>query len=340
MNNIHKTSNESLKYHYHPKKGWINDPNGLCFYKGTYHLFFQHTPNYEVPWKEPMVWGHAVTENFLHFEELPVAIQADMDYDTGGVWSGTAIEKNGKLYCYYASINKDGKQTISLAVSCDGMNFEKHEGNPVINDYPEDGSEDFRDPAILCCDNNNYLVIASANKTKGTGNLLLYKSNDMTDWEYSGVLYEYENCNYCECPSFVKYGDGYILSTSVCPKNADHYFEVMYGIFDGDKFTPEIVSHFQKGPDDYAGQIFSEPNGRTILISWIPGWQYQPEEKCIGCLSLPLELTVSKGKILAYPIEGLRELLSEDGTLTDAYITEQFIRKGEEVVIKIAESGV
>lgn len=328
-------SNEMLKHHFHPKKGWMNDPNGLCYYKGKYHLFYQHAPNFEYPWQEPIVWGHATTNDFIHFEELPIAIRPDKEYDTNGIWSGTAVEKDGKLYCYYASVDKDYKQTISLAVSSDGINFEKYEGNPIIRTYPADGSEDFRDPAILCCDFGNFLVIASGNKEKNTGNLLLYKSDNMTDWEYCGVLFEYENCKYCECPSFAKYGDGYLLAVSVCPNDGDHYFEVIYGSFDGVKFTAEIVSHFQKGPDVYAGQIFSHPHGNPLLISWIPGWKYQPKEKCIGCLSLPLELTVSRGKILAYPIEGLMGLLSPDGTLTDAYITEQFIGNGEEVITKI-----
>lgn len=84
-------SNNTLKVHYHPRRGWISDPNGLCFFDGYYHLFYQHDPDCEYPWEHPMIWGHARTKDFLSFEELPPAIRADAPYDEGGVWSGTAI---------------------------------------------------------------------------------------------------------------------------------------------------------------------------------------------------------------------------------------------------------
>ena len=258
-----------------------------------------------------------------------------MPYDVSGVWSGTAIEKDGMLYTFYASLDENKKQTVSVAYSKDGINFEKYAGNPVISDYPADGSADFRDPAILYDNGKYYLVIASAEKKKGTGNMLLYKSDDVFSWEYCGVLKEYDDCRYCECPSFVKCGDGYLLSVSVCPNHSNHYFEVMYGSFDGKEFNAEIVSHFQKGPDEYAGQIFHAPDGRNILISWIPGWEYTPKEKCIGCLSLPLEIIISDKKIKAYPIKEVQSLIDKKGKVIDAYVEEEFINNGESVTINI-----
>lgn len=332
---VNNLSNAVLKYHFHPKKGWLNDPNGLSFFGGKYHLFFQHLPGSEYPDGSPMHWGHAVTKDFLNFEELEPALKPDMPYDAGGVWSGTAIEKDGKLYAFYASVDGNGRQTVSVACSENGVDFEKYPGNPVISEYPEDGSADFRDPAVLYDKGRYYMVIASADRKKNTGNLLLYTSENVFDWEYLGVLREYADCRYCECPSFVKYCDGYILSVSVCPNRERHYFEVMYGDFDGRAFTAETVSHFQKGPDEYAGQIFRAPDGRNILISWIPGWDYQPKGKCIGCLSLPLELTAADGKITAYPVEEVRSLVSADGTVIDGYIKEEYVNRGEEVKITL-----
>lgn len=331
-------TNADFKCHFHPKKGWLNDPNGLSYFGGQYHIFYQHLPDSEYPDGSSMHWGHAVTKDFLNFEELPTAIDPDMPYDVSGVWSGTAIEKDGMLYAFYASLDGERKQTVSVAYSKDGVNFEKYPGNPVISDYPADGSADFRDPAILYDGGKYYLVIASADRKKNTGNMLLYTSDDVFNWEYCGVLKEYEDCRYCECPSFVKCGDGYILSVSVCPNHSNHYFEVMYGSFDGRSFNAEIVSHFQKGPDEYAGQIFHAPDGRNILISWIPGWDYQPKEKCIGCLSLPLELTVSDGKIKAYPVKEVQSVVDGDGTVTDAYIKEEYINHGEEVRIRLLKN--
>ena len=329
-----KLSNGVLKYHYHPEKGWINDPNGLSFFNGYYHLFYQHCPNSEYPGVEPMVWGHARTKNFSEYEELPIAIQNDESYDINGVWSGTATEKDGILYAFYASVNSENRQQISLATSKDGITFEKYEKNPIISEYPLNCGDDFRDPAILCVDGTNYLVIASADRDKNTGTLLLYRSGNMFDWEYVGIMMEYDDCRYCECPSFIKYKDGFILSVSVCPNNGDHYFEVMYGSFNGETFAPKITSHFQKGPDEYAGQIFLAPDGRAILISWVPGWQYQPHEKCIGCLSIPLEITVCDNEIKAYPVAELRHLINDE-CVTDEYICERYENKGASVYIKL-----
>lgn len=337
MTKQYNISNSTLEYHFHPEKGWLNDPNGLSFFRNEYHIFYQHLPGSEYPDGNPMHWGHAVTKDFMSYTELEPALCPDMPYDCGGVWSGTAIEKDGILYAFYASIDKDMKQTISIAFSKDGRSFEKYSGNPVIREYPEDGSPDFRDPAVMELNGKFYMVIASADRKKKTGNLLLYVSDDIFNWEYSGVLAEYENCRYCECPSLVPAGDGFILSASVCPFESNHYFEIMYGDFDGRAFIPRIVSHFQKGPDEYAGQIFHAPDGRNILITWVPGWSYQPKEKCIGCLSLPLELTVHSDRITAYPVKEVRSLLGEDDILTDSYIEEKFVDGGAEVYIRLLQ---
>ncbi len=325
-------TNHSLKYHFYPQKGWINDPNGLSFFKGQYHLFYQHCPGFEYPGQAPHIWGHAVTQDFLHFEELPLALDVSEPYDCHGVWSGTAIEKDGKLYVFYASIDKADKQTVSVAFSEDGVNFTKYAGNPVISNHPCNTNNNFRDPAIFIEEGICYLVIASADADRKMGTLVLYRSTDCLQWELVGNMLEYPEAIFCECPSFVKHGDGYLLACSVCKENR-HYFEVVYGDFDGRVFTPKITSHFQKGPDEYAGQVFSAPDGRSVLISWIPGWAYQPKEKCIGCLSLPCELTVEGDKIKAYPIAEVRHLLDKDDTVVDDYIREKFVNKGEEVEI-------
>lgn len=330
-------SNDTLKYHYHPKKGWLNDPNGLCYFNGYYHIFYQHVPQCEYPWKYPMVWGHARTKDFISYEELPVAIHADAPYDESGVWSGTAIEKDGLLYAFYASVDAQQKQTISIAYSADGITFEKYSGNPVISEYPYDCDGNFRDPAVFHYGNSYYLVIASADRENNTGLLLLYKSQDMFDWNFSGILQAYRNCKFCECPSFLRLGEKFLLAASVCPNDREHYFEVMLGNFDGTVFEPEIRSHFQKGPDEYAGQIFSAPDGRAILISWVSGWTYQPRDKCIGCMSIPLEITEHHGELNAYPVSEVRHLVNGN-SITDSYIKETYIDNGREVYIEIQKS--
>lgn len=308
---------EGLRYHFKTRSGWVNDPNGLVYYKGYYHVFYQHAPHFERPWQEPMHWGHARTRDFLEWEELPVALAPDMPYDDHGCWSGTATVKDGVLYLFYASIyrpegeDKDA-QTVSVAYSEDGINFKKYENNPVIAHYPPDGSRDFRDPAICFADGRYYCVMASGNRERDTANLLLYESEDLLDWKYRGVMCEWENGIYAECPSFMPADDGrYLLTASVC-LHTHHYFSVMYGRFEDGRFSVEYSGEIDKGPDQYAGQVFRDARGRNILISWIPGWKYSGyAERDVGCMSIARELTLSDGVVRGYPVEELRHLLRE-----------------------------
>lgn len=356
---------QKLNYHYKPEKGWVNDPNGLVYFQGYYHVFYQHAPDYETPWQQSMHWGHARTKDFLTWEELPVALCPDMPYDQGGCWSGTAIVKDDVLYLFYASIpNKEHTtQTVSVAYSKDGIHFAKYENNPVIDHYPADGGPDFRDPAVTCIDGTYYCVMATGNPELKVARLLLYKSEDLLHWEYSGIMSEWENGRYTECPSFMPAGDRYLLTASVCPLEDSHYFSIMYGSFVNGKFTPEIIGDVDKGPDQYAGQVFLDHKGRNILISWIPGWPYAGycEGKDVGCMSIPRELKLIDGKVYGYPVEEVQHLLTDSdpavqrtetgfviertgrepvvytGTvndlkiLRDAFILEVFVNGGEEI---------
>lgn len=349
-----------LNYHFTTKKGWINDPNGLVEFKGYYHVFYQHAPDFEKPWQEKMHWGHMRTKDFLNFEELPVALYPDMPYDKDGCWSGTAIVKDDMLFLFYASIHDD-IQSVSVAFSKDGINFEKYESNPVISGFPADGCPDFRDPAVCFADGKYFCVMASGNHEKKTANLLLYESDDLLNWNYQSVLCEWEDSKFAECPSFMKTNDMFLLTASVC-KEDSHRFSVMYGTFKNRKFYPEYTGEVDKGPDQYAGQVFRDNKGRTILISWMPGWNYAGfRKKDIGCMSVPREIKLVDGKIYAYPVEEVRHLLQDEDPslirtkngfrikrcgrksvvyegeirdikiIRDGYISEVFVNGGEEV---------
>lgn len=127
-------------YHFMAQTGWINDPNGLIYYKGRYHLFFQYNPYYGF-W-DYMHWGHAVSEDLVHWEYLPLALAPSESYDDhmrGGCFSGSAIEHDGKLFLMYTGTKNDGngfEQSQCIAYSEDGIHFEKYEGNPVITAPP------------------------------------------------------------------------------------------------------------------------------------------------------------------------------------------------------------
>lgn len=356
----------TLKYHYRPKKGWINDPNGLVYYNGYYHVFYQHAPDYETPWKQPMHWGHARTKDFLSWEELPVALYPDMPYDNEGCWSGTAIVKDGVLYLFYASIHTpkgaDRRvESVSIAYSTDGIHFEKYKNNPVIEHFPKDGGPDFRDPAVTYINGKYYCVMATGVPEKKSARLLIYESDDLLCWQYKGIMSEWGQAKYAECPSFMPAKDKFLLTASV-DKFDHHYFSVMYGSFKEAKFVPEVVGDVDKGPDQYAGQVFLDNKGRNILISWMPGWKYQGYAvKDVGCMSAPRELKLINGKVYGYPVKELQHLLKDSDPaveitdngfvikrtgrepvvyngklsdlkiLRDEYILEVFINGGEEI---------
>ncbi len=359
-------------YHYKPARGWMNDPNGLVWFQGYYHAFYQHAPHAEDPRLEAMHWGHARTKDFLHWEELPVALAPGMPCDENGCWSGTALVKDDTLYLFYASIRiVEGRplpiQTVSAAWSTDGVHFEKYLQNPVIDAPPPDGGVHFRDPAVTCIGGQYYLVMASCHAQTHTARLLLYRSEDLLHWDYRGILAEWANAIYAECPSIMPVGDPAdnrcLLTVSVCHTEADRRFSILYGRFTEDGFAVEHTGRVDMGPDQYAGQVFRDNRGRNILLTWIPGWPYMEQfaDKNIGCLSLPRELTLRDGKIYGYPVEEVRHLLcnsdpalerTEDGflihregrppvihrgeihdlrLLRDAYILEVFVNGGETV---------
>lgn len=341
---------QKLKYHFKPERGWMNDPNGLVYYKGYYHIFYQHCPSFEIPWQQPMHWGHARTKDFLTFEELPIALYPDCDYDENGCWSGTAIVKDDILYLFYSSVRtKEKIQTVSIAYSTDGINFHKYSKNPIIDSYPSDGGPDFRDPAVCFVDGKYYLVMATGHEETKKARLLLYESDDLLAWNYSGIMSEWENSMYAECPSLCRAGDRYLLAASVCPHGAKHYFSVKYGKFVDGKFVQEISSQADKGPDQYAGQVFLDGKGRNILISWVSGWTYKGfAERDVGCLSVPKEVRLIDGNIYLYPIEELWHLLrdedesvkrTESGFIIERQGRESVVYEGNINDLKILRDG-
>ena len=310
-----------LRYHYKPAKGWMNDPNGLVYFKGYYHAFYQHAPHHEIPWQEPMHWGHARTKDFLEWEELPIALTPGAPYDGGGCWSGTAIVKDDKMYLFYAAITAES--VIAVAVSEDGIHFEKYNDNPVIATFPPEGGPDFRDPAVCCMDGVYYCVVASGHPSTQTARLLLYRSENLLVWEFQSVLWEWSQAKYAECPSIVPLGGKQcLLATSVCNLDETHFFQIMKGTLEDGVFTCELSDCFDKGPDQYAGQMFEGADGTPLLITWIPGWKFAGfrEGTDVGCLSVPRRITVQEGRICGQPAKEVAYLFKNDDpsvTVTD-----------------------
>ena len=170
-------------FHLSSRAGWMNDPNGLSYYKGKYHMFYQYHP-YDSHWG-PMHWGHAVSKDLLHWEYLPVSLAPDADFDRDGCFSGSAIVlPDGRHLLLYTGVSKetqpDGSlrdiQTQCVAIG-DGVDYEKYTGNPVLarNDLPDGSSKfDFRDPKIWQRPDGSYRCVAGNCTMDGDGRILLF----------------------------------------------------------------------------------------------------------------------------------------------------------------------
>ncbi|HPE38812.1 MAG TPA: glycoside hydrolase family 32 protein [Bacillota bacterium] len=302
------TEQRRMKYHFEPQSGWMNDPNGLVYFRGQYHAFFQHNP-YDTKWG-PMHWGHAVSDDLLTWKELPIALTPDMPYENGGgCFSGSAVVKDDLLYLFYTSVSKEFGQTQSLATSADGIHFQKYEQNPIIRSFPPDGSKEFRDPKVTLINGIYYMVVGSG--SSGIGKVLLYMSNDLIHFTYMGVLFEgSEYGEMIECPDFFRLGNDYCLMFSMMNHTM---FSTMFivGDFDGNTFQPRFRSTPEAGPQFYAPQSFEAPDGRRIVIGWFFDWKQKAPDYAthIGAFSLPRSLTISRHEVRLAPIQEAEHLL-------------------------------
>lgn len=302
-----------LNCHLEAEKGWINDPNGLCYFKGKYHAFFQHNPH--APVWDTMYWGHAVSDDLLHWEEQPIALCPDQPYEsTLGCFSGSALIKDDTMYLFYTAVGEGKAQTQCLVTSEDGVHFTKYPGNPIIPQSPIDPqSQDFRDPKVFAWSDGTYRMVCGVG-LDGFAAVVLYKSQDLIHWEYVGNLFETREMGpVLECPDLFPLKDKWVL----CFSRMDQPQTVQFvlGQFDGEHFTPEELQRPEIGPNFYAPQSFQDPKGRRILIGWMTPWG-QPEDpdavRC-GCLTVPRQVTLNENnKICLFPVEEAQPFLTEE----------------------------
>ena len=265
----------------------MNDPNGFVQYKGQYHMFYQHFP-YKSVWG-PMHWGHAVSRDLISWTYLPVALAPDQTYDKDGCFSGSAMEKDGRLYLMYTGHiitgpDKDNNyiQKQNMAVSSDGVVFEKLADNPVIDNsqIPEGASlKDFRDPKVFERDGSYYVVLGS-NDGKGNGQILLYRSEDLIHWTFVNVMAQSDGTlgDNWECPDLFALGgrDVLLMSPQRVPAQGDDYRNLhsttyMLGELDtvSGKFHYDAYLPVDYGFDFYAPQTTRDDQGRRIMIGWM-----------------------------------------------------------------------
>ena len=274
------------KIHFTPEKGWMNDPNGLVFYQGKYHLFYQHDPH-SLVW-DTMHWGHAVSDDLIHWEHLPIALYPD---DIGVIYSGscfvdtdnvTGWGSDGKpaLLAFYTSHKMDtSRECQCLAYSTDGVSFQKYEGNPII---PGKDHTPARDPQVF---RNTILGGYSMVLTREKC-VEFYRSSDFISWSKTGEfrLPDYALHGMIECPCMFCTDGKYVLMLSMdvpeseyekFPEEAVPHARVMQyftGSFDGSCFfadpSQKEVLLVDYGPDFYAGTIFSNVKD-TIFLAWL-----------------------------------------------------------------------
>ncbi|WP_342042682.1 glycoside hydrolase family 32 protein [Bacillus sp. OTU2372] len=291
--------------HFSPKENWMNDPNGLVYYKGEYHLLYQYHPHSMV-WG-PMHWGHAVSKDLLHWEELPIALYPD---ELGQIFSGSAVvdtqntsglktSDEDVMVAIFTHHGEDNEKQ-SIAYSNDrGRTWVKYEGNPVI---PNPGQKDFRDPKVFWHEESEKWVMSLA-----SGDCIrFYGSPNLIDWELlSAFGSEYgAHGGVWECPDLIQLpveGEDqkkWILIVSINPggPNGGSVVQYFVGEFDGVEFVcddrPEVVKWADFGRDLYAAVTWSnfpEP----IWIGWMSNWQYAnqvPSEPFRSAMSIPRKL--------------------------------------------------
>ena len=317
--------NGKMRQHYHfmPQSGWMNDPNGLIFFNGQYHVFYQTNP-YNGFW-DCMHWGHAVSKDLVHWEYLPLALAPSEEYDDyqkGGCFSGSAIEHEGKLYVFYTATANHGngsEQSQCLAISEDGINFEKYDGNPLF-DAPEGIQPDsFRDPKVWKHENKYYMVVGASRNNRGLA--LIYESADLYHWNFLNVLAESrgEWGFMWECPDFYHLEEKYVLMVSPQEMEAKErefhsgnnsvfligtYCKCNY------KFNREKIQNVDYGLDFYAPQTMQTEDGRRILIGWMQSWDnpiYQDIHAWSGMMTIPRELTIKEGHVCQWPVRELEK---------------------------------
>ena len=320
------------RFHLFPRTGWLNDPNGLCQLDGVHHIFFQYSP--DEPKGGEKDWGHYSTKDFINYEFSGVFMKPDVPEDASGVYSGCAYVEDNKMYLYYTGNVKhpgdydyilEGRESNTILVtSQDGKAASEKRVLLRSQDYPDNLTLHVRDPKVWCQDGTYYMVLGARTK-KDEGCVILFKSKDKINWEFSHFIEKPDYGYMWECPDLFYVEGKQFLSASPQGVDAQEYrFQNIYqsGYFntktdllaDGNGLGE--FTEWDYGFDFYAPQTYVDENKRTILIAWMgmpdaeyghdssieDGWQHM--------LSLPRELVYDSksGKILQQPIAEIKEL--------------------------------
>ncbi len=339
------------QFHFSPPEKWMNDPNGMVFYNGAYHLFYQYYPDSTV-WG-PMHWGHAVSKDLVHWDHLPVALFPD---SLGYIFSGSAVVdwKNtsglGKdnhppliaIYTYHDPVGeKAGRndyQTQGLAVSTDeGKTWTKYPLNPVLKNP---GIKDFRDPKVFWYDPGKKWIMTLAVHD----HISLYSSPDLLHWTFESDFGKEHgsHAGVWECPDLFQMkveGDTiskWVLLLSINPggPNGGSATQYFVGSFDGKNFVADSNTQtkwLDQGRDNYAGVTWSDipaVDGRRIFLGWMSNWLYGmkvPTEKWRSAMTIPRELKLHREHedyyVHSFPVKELEQLRKKEISIDSQIIS-------------------
>ncbi len=322
-------------FHLTPPANWMNDPNGPFFHEGRLHVFYQHNP--VAPHWDRVHWGHAVTSDFVTWEHRPVAISPDPDGpDAFGCWSGCVVDDDGGPTMLYTGVVQDGqlrRASICLARSSDGLEtWVKDPGNPVIPGAPAGiAADSFRDPFVWK-DDEGWAMLVGAGTIDGAGVVLIYRSSDLRTWTLGGRFLSasdlpdsrYAGGPCWECPQLLRFGERALLILSItnpAPGSRPSHVIAISGRIEDDRFLPEHLVRLDGGPDYYAPAAVIAPDGRHLLLGWIP--EDPPEEASsrdwAGALTLPRVVSLRpEGGLTQVPAEELARLRSSRRHLLEA----------------------
>jgi beta-fructofuranosidase len=302
------------RLHLTAPEGWINDPLGLTYHNGQYHLFYQHVPG-QVEWAPSCHWGHATSPDLLHWTHEPAALTPGDGDD--GCWSGSiVVVEDGGAFLFYTSVHGPdvaiGKARLACPADDTWVKWEK--GDVVAEIPPAVAAIAFRDPYVFA-DGDEWRMLVGAGLEDGTAAALIYTSADLHAWSYDGLLTSRSSSDtggvwvgsVWECPQLFALDDKYVLTVSVWEPWVPHYEAYAIGTYRSGRFTPETWGRLTYGPSYYAGSAFADRDGCRGLIYWLRGVD-DTALLWAGANSVPHLLELEGDRVVARPHPNLDAL--------------------------------
>ena len=296
------------QWHVYPEQGLLNDPNGLVYFKGQYHVYYQY--NFRDTTHHFKAWGHRTSSDLLTWSEEDIPLVPSEWYDKDGCYSGGSFVKDDCLYLFYTGtvIEEDGSKSSyqCLATSTDGYHLVKQ--GPILP-HPEGYTRHVRDPQVFQGTNGRYYMLLGAQTNDLRGTTLTYQSDDLHTWKLMGETVPSVSLDsyMWECPNLVRLDeyDYFIFSPQGLPKEAERFrnvFSTTYyaGRFDEETgcFTPFTpLEELDKGFDFYAPQVFKGPEDESIMFGWA-GVPTPEEESAIPTIAKGWVHTLTAARLL------------------------------------------